>query len=836
MRETNLTTHDMRSRQMRIRSLLVSLLQDIRYSFRLLVKKPSFAITALLSLAVAVGFNTAIFSVVNVVLFEPLPYEHSQNLGIIWTTFPSANVYRAPAAGPELDELQKRSRLLEGIAGVWTSNLAFVGEGEPEQVKLAQVTANFFSVLGAHPGLGRDFLPEEEGRNSGVVILSDGLWRRRYGADPSIVGKAIRTGRGPLTVIGVMPRDFELLFPPDAAIPPDVQAWMPFNSPLGTRSRDLGFLRIIARLRSGVTFQRAQSELDGIAHDLRAQFPEFGSQQMGIQLIQLHADLVKDVRAPLVALFIGVVLVLLIACANVANLLMTLATERSREMTMRAALGATRVRMVRQLLTESVLLALLGGSAGLGLAALLIKILPLLWPDAVPRLAAIGFNIPTLLFTVGICFLTGIIFGLVPAFGASKVNLVNSLKDAGKNFVSGRGSVRRLLVLIEVTFAFVLLTGAGLMLRTFVQLIRVDPGFRPDRVLAFTVSLPGNRYRGDVKVTTFFDQLEKQLAQIPGVQSAAATSHVPLDEFSNWWSYYYPEGAAADQQQTQMADHRCVSPGLFRTLQVPLLAGRYFNESDDMSHPRVLIVDDLLAQKTWPGQSALGKKLNVETVNNGDFKPAWTEVVGVVKHINYQSLVQEGRPQVYLPVLQSPRGSLPMSFVVRSTGPVETLIGPVKQAVARLDKDLPVAKIRSLDEMVATAQARVRFTTLLSGMLALIATFLACVGIFGVTSYSVTQATSEIGIRMALGAHRRDILRLVLRQSMLFILLGIVLGTICSAALAPGISGLLFRVKPLDIATFSTVIIVLIAVGLLACLLPAARASRIDPMAALRYE
>jgi len=817
--------------------MIGSVLQDLQYSLRLLARKRSFTITALLSLAVAIGFNTAIFSIVNIVLLEPLPYAESQKLAILWTAFPAAGVSRAPASGPELDELHRRTRVFEGIAGIWISNTSLVGEGEPEQVKMAQITTNFFPVLGTQPALGRNFTADEEGNGSKVVILSDALWHRRFASDPSIIGKAIRTARGPLTVIGVMPGGLEMLFPPDASIPTDVLVWTPFSSPLATRSRDVSFLRMIGRLRPGETFQHAQSELDSIARDLRTQFPEFASQQLGISAVELHSDLVKDVRAPLLSLFIGVILVLLIACANIANLLLTLASERSREIAMRVALGATRARILRQLLTESILLALLGGAAGLVLAAFLLKLLPRQWPHAVPRLAAIGLDLRTLLFTMGLCYLTGLIFGIVPAFGALNENLVGSLKGKERTFVPGRNSVRRLLVLVEVTFAFVLLTGAGLMLRTFVHLLNVDPGFRSNGVLGFTISLPGNRYLGDGKVIAFFDELEKRLSQIPGVQSAGSTSHIPLDDVSNWWSFFYPEGVPANQQQTQMADYQCVSASYFHTLQVPLLSGRYFDKTDDLSHPRVAIVDDLLARKTWPGQIALGKKLNVEAFNNGEINAGWAEVVGVIKHVNGQSLVQEGRPQIYLPYFQSPRGSLPMSFVVKgSAASTELLIRPVKEAVAGLDKDLPTARMESLDTMVAIAETRVRFITLLSGVLGLIATFLACVGIFGVTTYTVTQATNEIGVRMALGADRDDILHLVLRHTMIVVLFGIILGALCSVALAPGMSSLLFLVKPLDLLTFGAVVIVLAVVGLVACLLPATRASRMDPMVALRHE
>ena len=825
------------TREARVGSLLVSFLQDLRYAARLLVKKPAFTIFALLSLAVGIGVNTAIFSIVNVVLLEPLPYEHGRQLAIVWTTFPSAGVSRAVASGPELAELRKRSRLFQDFAGTWVGSAILIGEGEPEQIRLGQVTANFFSVLGVKAALGRTFLPEEEGGGRApVILISDSLWRRRYAADPHIVGKSIRTANATLTVVGVMPHDFELILPVDTGVPPDIQAWIPFQYPLDQSPRELGFLRVIARLRDGANFAQAQAELDGIARGLRAEFREYSDQQMGLVVLPLQADATRDVRAPLLALFAGVGLVLLLSCANVANLLLARAGERTREMTMRRALGATRSRIVRQLLTESVLLAVLGGSAAVGVAAVLLKLVPIFWPRVVPRLSAVALDTPTLLFTLGLSLLTGIIFGLTPALQGSRANAAESLKVAGKNFASGNQRLRRLLVLAEVAFAFVLLTGAGLMLRTFAHLLQVDPGFRPQSVFTFAISPPGIRYRGDPQIINLLTELEKALSALPGVEEAGSISHLPFDDYGNWYSYYFPEGRPLEKQQTTMADHRSISPSAFRALGIPLLAGRYFTESDDASHPQVVIVDDMLAEKTWPGQSAVGKRLSVETYHNRQFKQEWAEVVGVVKHVRYHSLMRQVRPQVYLPYMQNSRGTMQMSFVLKTQGTAESLLPEVRKAVAALDKELPVSRFRPLDDLVNIARTSTRFTTLLSGLLAMISVLLACIGIYGVTSCSVRQATNEIGVRMALGAQRTDILRMVLRQSMLFIVLGVVVGLLCSAAVAPLLSSLLFQVRPLDLMTFMLVMTLLLVIGLLACLLPATRASRLDPMAALRYE
>ena len=583
------------TRDARAGAFLVSFLQDLHYGARMLRKKRAFTTFALLSLAVGIGVNTAIFSVLHAVLLEPLPYKEPQQLAIVWSAFRNAGLSRAPASGPELDELRKRSRLFESFGGIWVGSSALIGEGEPEQIKLGQVTANFFSVLGVKAALGRTFLPDEEGNSTPVIVLSDRLWRGRYAADANIVGKSIRTAGATFTVAGVMPRDFELIFPADASVPTDIQAWIPFPFPIEKNPRDLGFIRVISRLQPHVHITQAQSELDAIARDLRAQFHEFSDQQLGLQAVGMHADAVKEVRAPLLALSTAVMLVLLIACANVANLLLALTNERAREMTMRCALGASRSRIVRQLLTESLVLAVLGAAVGLGFAALILQIIPRLWPNVVPRLHAASLNTPTLLFTMSVCVIAGMMFGLAPAVGASRVRLLESLKEAGKAIVPGRQRLRRLFVLSEVTLAFVLLTGAGLMLRTFLRLLRVDPGFRPQNVLTLAVTLPRTRYPDDGKRVEFLRRLEQDLSALPGVQAVGSISHLPFDDFPNWYSYYFPEGTPKDRQNTEMADHRSVSPTVFSTLDVPLLAGRFFTETDDAKHPRVVIVDDLLA-------------------------------------------------------------------------------------------------------------------------------------------------------------------------------------------------------------------------------------------------
>jgi predicted permease len=823
-------------RMVRSGALLLSVLQDLRYGARLLRKRLSLTILAVLTLALGLGVNTAIFSVVNAVLLEPLPYPQPDRLMMVWSVFSSAGLSRAPASGPELEELRIRSRLFQDFGGIWAGSGALTGEGEPEQIKLGLVTANFFSVLGVKPALGRTFLPEEEGgRGASTILLSDGLWRRRYGADPRILGRAIRTASGTRTVVGVMPHSFELIFPVDANVPVDIQAWIPFPYPIAQGPRDLNSIRVIGRLRPEATLPQAQAELESIARQLRAQFREYSEQALNLQAIPLQGDTVKEVRPALLALFAGVSLVLLIACANVANLLLTRASERVREMTMRSALGATRARIVRQLLTEGVLLAFLGGAVGMIVAEVLLKALSI-WPAAVPRINSAELNLPVLIFTSALCVITGLGCGLAPALGVSKVNLIDALKDTGKGGGAARQKFRRLLVSSEMILAFVLLMGAGLMVRTFVQLLHVDPGFSSRQVLTFAISLPDGRYPDDVKRVEFLRRLETDLSALPGVQAAGSVSHLPLDDFPNWYSYYWPEGAGKEQQTTWMADHRSVSASFFAVLGIPLVSGRVFNESDDVKHPRVVIVDESLAQQTWPGQNPVGKKLNVEVIVNGDFVRGWAEVVGTVKPVKYHSLMRQVRGQLYLPYMQCPRPQLQMSFVVRAQGPIASLVDAIRHTVANLDKDLPISKARPLEYYVGQARARTRFTTFLASLLGFIALLLACIGVYGVTAHSVAQSTSEIGVRMALGAKRSDIIRTVLGRGLGIVAPGIVAGALCSLGLAPLLSSLLFQVKPVDWPTVAAVGAVLTSLGCLACYLPARKASHMDPMAVLRTD
>jgi predicted permease len=817
-------------RDVRIGAKLESVWKDLLYAVRILGKKPVFTAVAILTLAVGIGANTAIFSVVNAVLLQPLPYPNADRLAVVWSEL--GHEGRAPASGPELVSLQQRSRLFEEFAGIWVQNGELTGNGEPQQVKVGLVTYNFPSLLSSRPQLGRFFLPEEQGagRNP-VVILSDGLWRRRYGSDPQLIGRGILLSGRTCTVVGVMPDGFRIAFPDETRMS-NVEVFVPFSNDLAKDERDQAYIRVLGRLRNGVTFPQAQAEADILAAQFRSEFTEYSEQSLGLQVVALQGDVVRNVRPALLALFGGVGLVLLIACANVANLLLSRANEREKEITVRTALGAPASRIIRQLLTESILLACLGGLAALVVGSAALKWFLAMRPEGILRTNSIELNLAVLGFTTVISVGAGILFGLAPAWQAAKVDLIETLKEGGRTITSDRRGFRNLLVICEVALGFVLLIGACLMIRTFQGLLRVDPGFDPNHVLTFQVSLPSVRYPKPELGVAFVRELQKRLSALPGVQSAGAVSHLPFDDnLGNWYSYYWAEGAPKQEQNTRMADHRSVLAGFFPSLGVTFVAGRNFDLSDEVANRKVVIIDDTLAEQVWPNGDAIGKRLNIE---NGQFVRDVAEVVGVVKHVQYHSLANQVRPQLYLPYPRAVRAN--MAFTVRTTNAPLSYVDLIRQEVWKMDKDLPVSNVRPMEEYIFKTRSQTRFVTMLSGALAGIALLLACIGIYGVTASSVLQRTNEIGIRMAMGAQRLTILKAVLRQSMVPTIWGTGIGFVLSLLLTPLFSNLLFGVRPTDPATFAITSVFLCAVGLLASYVPAHRATRTSPMAALRYE
>ncbi len=818
-------------REQRGLPLLDGFMQDVRFAVRMLGKRPGLTFVAVLTLAIGMGANTAIFTAVHSVLLQGLPFPKADRLAIVWSILGSEG--RAPASGPELETLRQRSRLFEDLGAIWAQSGALTGEGEPEQVRLGMVTANFLGILGTNPQLGRFIERGEQGSGSPrVMIISDGLWRSRFGRDPRWIGQPVRLNGQPVTIVGVMPPGFRIIFPEGSSVPPEMDAYVPFRSNLASDPADQSYLRVIGRLRDGVTIAQAQQEMDTLAGQIRAEYNTFADPPLSLQVVPLQGDVVRNIRPALLALFGGAGLVLLIACVNVANLLLVRANERTLEMALRTAMGAGRGRLIRQLLTESVLVSCCGAVAALGFGWCALRLVLAMQPKEMDRFSVIQMNPPVFAFTFAIAIAAGVLFGLAPAFGARKLDLARSLKDTRLTGTRSGRRQRNLLVISEVALGFVLLIGAGLMLRTFVRLLQVNPGFDATHVLTFRVSVASVKYRTGDAAVQFFRKLKENLSRMPGVEAVGVISHLPFDDtLPNWYGFYWREGASKHEQNTTMADLRSSLPGYFKSMGVTFLSGRDFDDHDVAENLKLAIIDDTVAQEAWPGQDAVGKPINIE---NGDFVRDTAQVIGVVKHLQYHTLTDQVRGQIYLLYPQAIRAH--MAVTLKSSANAQTLLPLVRQQVAGLDKDLPIYHVQPMADYVESARRQTRFVTLLAGIMGGIALLLACIGIYAVTMYSVLQRMREIGVRTALGAAPRQLFALVLRQSMLPIALGLLAGFVLSLLLTPFLSSLLFGVRSTDITTFGVSALILSTAGLIACLLPARRATRVDPMIALRYE
>ncbi|HMD47673.1 MAG TPA: ADOP family duplicated permease, partial [Bryobacteraceae bacterium] len=644
---------------------LETLLQDIRYAARALKKNPGFTAIAVLTLALGIGVNCAIFSVVYAVLLRPLPYAKPDRLALIWSTFEKSGVTRAPTSPPLLAEIQHRTRLLEDVAGVWATTGTFTGDPGPEQVKIARVTPNFTALLGVRPALGRLFARDEWASDKPVLLLSNGLWRRRFGGDPNIVGRAVAFEGASAAVIGVLPETFQLHFPPDSSVPADVQALTPFSHWIFNSPRTLYFIRLVARLKAGANFDAAQQDLNSVAAAIRETYGDIADEKMKLEIMPMQRDSVRDLRAGLIALFSGAALVLLICCVNVSSLLLARASGRRKEVAMRAALGASLARLVRQLLTEGFLLSAISAAAGLLLGFVFVRALAYLRPGDISSAGDVGLNLPVLAFVAAAAIAATLFFGLVPALGSLKFDFTRTLRGAaGDTQPRTRRGLRSALVVAEVALGFILVIGATLMIRTLSNIAHVNPGFDPRNVLTFEISLPGSRYDSAQAMIGFSRMWEGRISAIPGVESAGSSYDVPLDDYPNWYGPYKPAGISASQAAGLAADNRCVTPGYFRAMGARLVAGRYFDAHDQSTTRPVVIVDDLLASQAWPGQSAIGKRIQSERLKDQGFEPVWAEVAGVIEHFHNQSLSRKTRPQIYIPFEQSPRNHL--SYAVRT--------------------------------------------------------------------------------------------------------------------------------------------------------------------------
>jgi putative ABC transport system permease protein len=801
-----------------------TLLQDLRYGVRMLRKNPGFTFIAVLTLALGIGANTAIFSVVNAVLLKPLPYPEPERLIRVWETSPQRGLPYFPASSPNFEDWRKQQSVFEQLAAQENTTFNLTGDGEPERVAAVGVTSDLFPALGISPLIGRSFLPEEEqvGRNH-VTLLSYGLWQRHFGADRELIGQAIQLSGERYTVIGVMPSKFEFTRGTELWVPlisdPAVYPWRADRS-----NRNFS---IIGRLKPGVSLAEAQAAMAAIARQLEQQYP-VSNAGWGIRLQSFYEWIIpEELRKGLWVLLGAVGFVLLITCCNVANLFLARATRRRREVAIRSALGASRSRVVRQLLTESSLLAFLGGIAGLLLALWGMDLLVSHLPVNIPRLNEVEIERRVLGFTLVISLLTSVIFGLVPALHLSRVNLSEAFKETARGLAGGAGHrARRVLVISQIALALVLLIGAGLMAQSFVRLSHVRLGFEPDRVLTLQIALPMSQYREKSQQTAFYAQALERIRATPGVLGSGAVVGVPLARGMNWSVPVTVEGRTMSPEEALPADARAVTSQYFATMGIPILQGRDFTERDGPESTN-LIISDAIARRLWPNEDPLGKRLRPGTNN------PWMTVVGVAGDVR-NSLDQEPRPTIYFSAAQL--GFNAMTLVVRTAGNPESMSAVVRNEIARLDPKLPVYNIRTMSAIHDEATGQPRFQAALLGLFAVVALVLAAVGIYGVMSYLVTERSREIGIRMALGAEARDVLKLVVGQGMKLAIVGVLIGLGGSLALTRLMQTLLFGVNPTDPPTFIAITLLLTFVALLACWLPARRAARVDPMIALRYE
>jgi putative ABC transport system permease protein len=811
---------------------------DLRYASRALRRTPGFTIAAVAALALGIGATTTIFTVVNGVLLRPLQYEAPDRLANIWNDL-GEGAQSLPAVSPlDFRDYKQRSRSFEDFAAAAEGNVAnlrgnLTGDGEPERADVVTVTANFFPLLGVRPMLGREFLPEEEVVNGPhVVMLSHRLWERRFAADTALVGRTIQIDGVAHEVVGILPRDFRLQLPTEAFQVTDGDLWAPIQFDYGQPlPRNLTFFTVFGRLAPGVTFEQAQAEMDLIAGQFRSEFPEHAASNLRIRAVPLHYDVVKHARPALLILLGAVGMVLLIACANVANLLLVRGTTRRAEFALRTALGASRWAMVRQVLTESLILALAGGALGLGITTIALGMLRRLHPANLPRLADVQLDTTVLVFTAAICAVTAVLFGSVPALRAAAADPQEHLKAGGRGgSAGGRRGARSLLIVAEVALSVILLVGAGLLIRSFLALQRVNPGYDAGDVLTFELSMPFGKYPGGASRRAFFRDLAGRLEALPGVTSVGLVSQLPLTGSGPLSPFAYDEETARNFESVT-ADGRNISPEYFEAMDARLIAGRTFTHQDSAGTPPVIIVDETLAKLAWPGQNAVGKQLQLQPTGTPN---GFAEVVGVVEHMRQHDLTRDILHQIYYPIGQGT--PTVMTFVVETALDPMSLVPTVRQTVESMDPDLPVSRLAPMNAYLSEGRAQARFSLVLMSVLGAVALVLTAVGVFGVISYSVSQRTREFGIRLALGEDPRQTRLSVLLGGMRLVLVSIGIGLVGSLAVTRLIAGLLYQVRPADPITFAGIALLLAMVALLACYLPARRATRVDPALTLRSE
>jgi predicted permease len=810
--------------------------QDLRYAARMLRKNAALTIVIVLSLAVGIGANTAIFSVVNALLLKPLPYPEPDRLAILWLRSPGIGIPQDwPSPGQYMD-IKAENHSFDELSISIGGSFNLTGLDRPERLEGMRTSSTLLDMLGAKPLLGRTLLAEEDQPGKPpVALLTHGLWKRLFGGDPQIVGRSLTLNGKQYTVAGVLRPDFLLnneVVPTVAAIEKvEILLPLPFGADAVNRRGDENY-NIVGRLKPGVTMREAQEDVAAIAGRIRNK--DHRDRTFTISVVPLLDQVVGNVRRSVLIMLGAVTLVLLIACANVANLLLSRATGREKEVAIRAALGAGRMRLVRQLLTESVLLGVLGGAAGLLVAVLTLFVVRDINPGNIPRLDAIRIDGIVLAFTFGISILTGIIFGMAPAVRVARVDLNTSLKSGGRSsqneggFNPARQGLRSLLVVAELALSMVLLIGAGLLIRSFVRLASVPPGFNPEHVISMRSAEAGPKYQQDKARILYYQQLGERISRLPGVQSQGAVSALPLTASVGWGGILIEGYTPPPSEPELQVDMRVATNDYFRTMEIPLLQGRFFSDHDTADVPHVILIDDKMAKRFWPHESAVGKRMRANV------KDPWYTVVGVVGTVKQYGLDIDGRMVIYYPEQQSADGDL--YLVARTSNDPASVASAMVREIHAIDAGVPVFEIRTMQERLHDSLARQRFSMAVLGGFAGFAMLLAAVGVYGVISYMVTQGTHDIGLRMALGAQQRNILGLVVKQGMALAAIGIVAGLVGAFSLTRVMASLLFGVSATDAVTFSAVTLFLVATALVASYVPALRAMRVDPVVALHYE
>ncbi|HKV60656.1 MAG TPA: ABC transporter permease [Candidatus Acidoferrum sp.] len=821
-----------------------TLFHDVKVAIRMMIKNPGFSLVVMLTLALGIGANTAIFSVVNGVLLRPLSYKDSGTLVNVWGKLDKEGIPQLWFSEPEYWDLLDRNQSFSELGAYSLGNSANLtsNDSPPMQVSTPAASATLFQILGIQTTLGRTFtVDEDQPGHDHEALLSFALWKSQFGGDPQILSKSIQLDGQACAIVGVLGKEFSLGGKSDLWVPLGLDRAKPLN-------RGSHYLHVTGRLKPGIRFAQVSAEMDRFAKQLAAEYPNNypASGGWGMFVVPLKEQLVAKVRPALLVLLGAVAFVLLIACVNVANLLLAQASAREKELSIRAAMGAGRARIIRQFLTESMVLAAVGGVLGLFLAYWGVSALRSLVPDNIPRMDEVSVDPLVLGFTLGISLLTGLVFGLAPAWHVSRANLQDSLKETGHSTSASSGTrrLRDALVVWEIGTAVVLLVGAGLMIRSFQQLLEVRPGFAPQHLLSMRLSPPAKAYPDGTPLNSFYQRLLDRVKAIPGVQAASAVSELPLSNSYSSGSTFVEQTTAADLPRYAPfnnlpyieADYRTVAPGYFETMQIPLVRGRFLNDADTSDSLFVTVVDGDFTKRFWPNQDPIGKRISINTVpNSKPPMPQWCTVVGVVGHVKHYGPDVEGREQAYFPVTQSPFFRS-MYLTVRTALEPATVTNSIRQQVLALDKDMPIYEVSTMDQLLSNSVVQPRFNLTLLVTFAALALALAAVGIYGVMSYTVTQRTHEIGIRMALGAQGEDVLQQVLKEGAWLAGIGLALGLAGSLAAARLMASLLFGIKPTDPLTFAAVAAILAGVALAACYIPARRATRVDPLVALRYE